>query len=97
MTTKDEYYQQVLENRRLLADPQMTECPCPNPLCDWHGKCKECVALHRHYKDHIPVCLQPVISDKIAALAGVAELVTVKKEPTPTTYRQYVKEQDSDK
>jgi len=94
MQTTEEYYEQVLKNRRLTADPQVTQCPCPNPLCDWHGKCKECVALHRHYNDHVPVCLQPIISDKIQALAGAVEFYTEKKEPTPMAYRQYVKERD---
>jgi len=94
MRTKEEYYQLVLENRRLAADPQVTKCTCPNTLCDWHGKCKECVALHRHHNDHIPVCLQPLISDKIKALAAVAEADLSKKEPTPIEYRYYFKEQD---
>ena len=95
MRTKEEYYEQVvLENRRLAADPQVTKCSCPNTLCDWHGKCKECVALHRYHSDHVPVCLQPIISDKIAALAGTAEMFTKKKEPTPIEYRHYVKERD---
>ena len=94
MRTKEEYYQLVLENRRLAADPQVTKCTCPNTLCDWHGKCKECVALHRHHNDHTPVCLQPLISDKIKALAAVAEADLSKKEPTPIEYRYYFKEQD---
>jgi len=49
MRTKEEYYEIVLENRKLTADPQITKCSCPNALCDWHGKCRECVALHRHH------------------------------------------------
>ena len=60
MRTKEEYYELVQENRRLAADPKVTRCPCPNTLCDWHGKCKECVALHRYHKDHVPFCLQPI-------------------------------------
>ena len=92
--TKEAYYDNVLENRRLAADPEITRCTCPNTLCDWHGKCKECVALHRYHNDHIPVCLHPVISGKIKSLAGVAEMVTVQKEPTPIEYRRYVKERD---
>jgi len=94
MRTKEEYYEQVLENRRLVSDPQIIKCPCPNPLCDWHGKCKECVALHRYHNDHVPVCLQPIISDKIKALTGVIEAFTEKKEPTPLEYRHYVKKRD---
>ncbi|MGI5898954.1 MAG: hypothetical protein ACOX8S_03415 [Christensenellales bacterium] len=45
MGTKDEYYQLVLKNRELAADPSVTRCTCPNTLCDWHGKCTECVAI----------------------------------------------------
>ena len=97
MKTKEEYYESVLENRRLAADPNNIKCTCPNTLCDWHGKCKECVALHRHHNDHVPVCLQPIINDKIKALASVAEMLTVKKEPTPIEYRHYVKECDVNK
>ena len=94
MRTKEEYYDLVLENRRLAADPQITKCTCPNTLCDWHGKCKECVALHRYHSDHIPVCLQPVIDDKLKALVGVSEMVATKKEGTPIEYRRYVQERD---
>ena len=97
MRTKEEYYDLVLENRRLAADPNITKCICPNALCDWHGKCKECVALHRHYNDHVPVCMQSIISEKIKALASVAEMLAVKKEPTPIEYRYYVKERDANK
>jgi len=94
MRTKEEYYEQVLENRRLAAEPQVIKCSCPNTLCDWHGKCKECVALHRYHNDHVPVCLQHIINGKIKALAGVAEMIAEKKEPTPPEYRHYVKERD---
>jgi len=94
MRTKEEYYDLILENRRLAADPQITKCSCPNTLCDWHGKCKECVALHRYHNDHVPVCLQSIINDKISALANAAEMLTVKKDPTPIEYRHYVKERD---
>jgi len=94
MGSKEEYYDLVLENRRLAADPEITKCTCPNTLCDWHGKCKECVALHKHHNDHIPVCLQPIIDGKIQALANAAEMSVNKKEPTPIDYRYYVKERD---
>ena len=96
MRSKEEYYEQVLENRRLAADPQVIRCSCPNTLCDWHSKCKECVALHRYHNDHVPVCLQPIISDKITALAATVEMITEKKEPTPLEYRHYVKERDKE-
>ena len=92
--SKEDYYENVLKNRALAADERVTRCTCPNTLCDWHGKCKECVALHRYHGDHVPVCLQPIIAEKISALAGTAEMETVKKKSTPPEYRKYVKMRD---
>ena len=96
MRTKEEYYEQVLENRKLAADPTVTACTCPNTLCDWHGKCKECIALHRYHKDHVPYCLQPIIREKVAALAGTVEMEVVQKPGTPIEYRHYVKDRDKE-
>ena len=94
MKTKEAYYEQVLQNRKLAASPEVTKCICPNTLCDWHGKCKECVALHRFHNDHIPVCLHPVIQEKLENLAGIMEMSITKKEGTPIEYRHYVKARD---
>jgi hypothetical protein len=79
MRTKEEYYELVKQNRELANDPKITNCTCPNTLCDWHGKCKECVALHRFHNDHIPVCLQPIINEKLKDLINVVEMVATKK------------------
>ena len=93
MRTKEEYYQEViLRNRELAGDPEVLKCTCSNPLCEWHGKCRECVALHRYHKDHVPFCLQSFINDKLRDLVKIGELVAVEKERTPVEYRLYVKE-----
>ena len=94
MKIKEEYYEQVLQNRQLVANPEITKCVCPNTLCDWHGKCKECVALHRFHNDHVPVCLQSIIKDKLKDLLGAVEMTAIEKEKTPIEYRYYVKECD---
>ena len=94
MRTKEEYYNLALENRRIANDPELTKSPCPRSLCEWIGKCKECVALHRFHGDHIPVCLQPIFNDKLKALAAVGELDVTEKEATPDGYRLYVREKD---
>lgn len=94
MKTKEEYYEQIMQNRKLMKDPKITKCTCPNVLCDWHGKCKECVALHRYNNDHIPVCLQPIVNDQIIKLAKTAEMSVNKIQKTPTEYRLYVKERE---
>ena len=96
MRTKEEYYEQVLQNRKLAADPAVSRCTCPNTLCDWHGKCRECVALHRYHNDHVPFCLQPIIRDKIRALATTAEMEITAKPGTPISYRHYVKQRDKE-
>ncbi len=96
MRSKEEYYESVQKNRQLAADPEVTQCTCPNTLCDWHGKCKECVALHRYHNDHVPVCLQPIIAEKLKGLVGTVEMVTTKKEGTPIEYRHYVKQRDEE-
>ena len=95
MKTKEEYYKMVLENRELVKNPDITKCTCPNNLCDWHGKCKECISLHRHYNDHIPICLQALIKDKtFIELANIVEMNSTERERTPLEYRQYVKKMD---
>lgn len=95
MRTQEEYYDLVLKNRELAKNPEVLRCPCPNGLCEWHGCCKECVALHRHHADHVPVCLQPLLREKIEQLVGVVEMVASPKEPTPLAYRHYVRERDN--
>ena len=95
MKTKEEYYETVLENRKLVKDPKIIKCICPNTLCDWHGKCKECVSLHRHYNSHVPICLQELIKNKtFLELSNIVEMNFVENKKTPLEYRQYVKEMD---
>ena len=75
MISKEEYYKDiVLVNRAILSDPENLKCPCPKVKCEWHGKCRECVALHRYYKDHVPNCFQQYINDKNKAIARIGEL-----------------------
>ncbi|MDL2225763.1 hypothetical protein LJC20_06175 [Eubacteriales bacterium OttesenSCG-928-M02] len=94
MRTKEQYYELVLENRKLAADPKVTQCPCPNPLCEWHGRCKECVALHRYHGDHIVACLQPIVKKHAEGLLQSIEMEGAQKEGTPVEYRLYVRERD---
>jgi len=52
------------------------------------------MSLHRFHNDHVPVCLQSIIQEKLKDLAGVVEMTALKKERTPVEYRSYVKERD---
>lgn len=38
-------------------------CSCQEP-CRWHGKCKECVAIHRAHQDHLPNCFEDIKKNK---------------------------------
>lgn len=96
MKDQEAYYQNVLKNRKLVKDPNITKCSCPNTLCDWHSKCTECVALHRHYNNHLPICLQPLLTNKLVDLASLTESTLTKKTGTPLKYREYVKKKDQD-
>jgi len=74
MMTKQEYYELILKNRELARDPEVLKCSCTQTLCEWHGRCRECVALHRYHKDHVPACLQPFINEKLKELVKIGEL-----------------------
>lgn len=49
-----------LTPQEILENPDNVVCTCQEN-CEFHGKCKECIALHRYYK-HIPDCIQKVLS-----------------------------------
>ena len=35
-------------------------CSC-TAACPYHGRCLECVAIHRGHRDHLPDCLKPIV------------------------------------
>ena len=90
----EKFYKLIQEIREVVKDPENLKCTCPNTYCEWYGKCKECVAQHRYFGKHIPTCLQPIIKDKINALAKTAELHTGEDERSTIEHWQYVHEMD---
>ena len=92
---KEKFYGVIQEIREIVKDPENLKCTCPNTFCEWYGKCRECVAQHRYYGKHLPVCLQPIIKDKINALAETAELYTDAKGRSTIKDWQYVSEMDN--
>jgi len=58
-------------------------CPCKNGFCKYHGKCRECVALHRGHMDHLPVCMHALVNKKLKGLCELTEnsiIKVIKKE-----------------
>ena len=95
MRTKEEYYEDTLKNRALLESQEVLDCSCPYSRCEWHGKCRECVALPRYHAEHLPCCLQPLLREKITVLAGCCEMETTSRVKESEKFREYVKEQDA--
>ena len=47
-------------------------CSC-KVACKFHGKCLECVAIHRAHGDHLPCCFWGIINDKLSAVSELTE------------------------
>jgi len=69
----------IARARKVIASGRHVPCPCPVVTCKAHDNCYECVLGHRLHRLHVPVCLQPMLRDKIADLAELAEMKVVPK------------------
>jgi hypothetical protein len=60
---------------KLVRESLDTEdhCNCTNRSCKYHGKCLECVAIHRAHQDHLPYCMQDMLNQKIRDLSALTE------------------------
>ena len=47
-------------------------CPCP-ASCKLHGKCVECVTVHRGHADHVPYCMREMINRQLEGLSALTE------------------------
>lgn len=47
-------------------------CSCQK-ACRYHGRCRECVAIHRAHMDHLPNCFHPMVNQRISSIAGLTE------------------------
>lgn len=64
---QDEFIKELREEYK-----DKDHCPCTSS-CKYHGKCMECVAIHRAHLDHIPVCLRPLLNAKLKILSELTE------------------------
>ncbi len=92
MKTKEEFVEQIKEIRAMLDSGADAKCSCPNIHCEFHGDCYNCIRIHRHYKDHVPRCLQPMLRDQMRGLIQAVEY-TVRDIPgSPKAYWEYLNE-----
>ena len=69
----------ITEGRRLIKEfvqeveeSGQDHCNCKEP-CIIHGKCKECVLVHRGGMDHLPYCFRDLVNDRIEKLSAITE------------------------
>ncbi len=70
----------VAEFRKEYADKD--HCPC-QVACRYHGKCKECVAIHRAHQEHVPNCLHPLINQKLKVISEMTEHTLAREIEPP--------------
>jgi hypothetical protein len=64
-------------------------CPCVQTQCRIRGNCVVCVQNHLDHKRHIPECFQDMLRDHIRSLAGLVQLKTDEKRPSPAFWETY--------
>ncbi len=47
-------------------------CPC-TAECRFHGKCRDCVTIHRAHRDHVPYCMRDMLNERIRMLSELTE------------------------
>lgn len=74
-----------LEGRRIqdtfveeLRASTEDHCPC-TVGCKFHGKCKECVAIHRGHTDHLPACMFNTVNKKLKGMLEITENSLIKE------------------
>lgn len=71
-----------LEDEFLGLCRQMPQgsCSCYMTDCRWHGKCWECVNLHRGAQDHLPNCFHILVNKRLQGLLDLTESKVVKNK-----------------
>ncbi len=89
---KDSFVELYKELRELTQPDKIAPCPCPAVRCEFHGRCMECVMIHRTYKEHVPACMRPILLDKVKALAEAVECSLVDWGVSPKEKWDYLRE-----
>ena len=89
-STKEEFVGIIKAIREVIASDESMECTCPNIRCELHGDCYNCVRIYRHFGQHVPRCLQPVLDKIIANISQTMEKEMGKRQKTPDEYYDYL-------
>ena len=47
-------------------------CSCPKN-CKYHGRCRECVLIHRAHRKHLPCCFRDMVNKRVRVLSELTE------------------------
>ncbi len=70
--TPQEQYKIKMEALQEIKDSGIDYCSCPQ-TCPHHGKCWECVLIHRGHRDHLPYCMWDMVNEKLYGLQRMTE------------------------
>ena len=82
--TAAEGYKMKREELDRIIESKVDYCSCPE-ACPHHGKCWECVMIHRGHRDHLPYCMWDMVNERIYDLQLLTEgsLAKYKKHGSP--------------
>ena len=66
---EDKFIEQFRESKRRGED----HCSCTVKTCKHHGRCMDCIAIHRGHRDHLPNCLHSMANEKLKSLVSLTE------------------------
>jgi len=54
------------------VSPSQKHCSCKQPY-KHHGKCMECVVMHRAHRGHLPYCFHSMVNERLEKLSELTE------------------------
>ena len=70
--TPREKYEIRMEAVGEILESGVDYCSCPED-CPHHGKCRECVLIHRGHRDHLPYCMWDMVNECLYPLERLTE------------------------
>ena len=70
--SKADGYKMKKEELNRIIESGVDYCSCPE-ACAHHGKCWECVMIHRGHRDHLPYCMWDMVNERIYNLQRLTE------------------------
>lgn len=87
---KERFLKSIEDLRAMIRSGTHAACPCVQMKCEWHGRCYECVMIHRVLKNHVPECLQTMFYEKMEQLARGLEMKLSVERTSTDAFWDYV-------